>query len=204
MAKLPIRSQISLASATDVLIGTHAAAFTFILYMPPHGVVLEVRTTTDHHYSNLASYLGLTYVGIGRGMPHLQATFKVDVDLAMTVVENAVRRVTPLMAHARHQYPLPPVLPRQVDWPAAEGYTGPAKTLAGRLIGKATSLLRPQERRKPEVGGVHRLKMAAVSGARTLPRPSQAKSKGNGVAKAKGSGILAKAMAKRNGHVVGR
>ena len=204
MAKLPIRSQISLASATDVLIGTHAAAFTFILYMPPHGVVLEVRTTTDHHYSNLASYLGLTYVGIGRGMPHLQATFKVDVDLAMTVVENAVRRVTPLMAHARHQYPLPPVSPRQVDWPAAEGYTGPTKTLAGRLIGKATSLLRPQERRKPEVGGVHRLKMAAASGARTLPRPSQAKSKGNGVAKAKGSGILAKAMAKRNGHVVGR
>jgi hypothetical protein len=59
MAKLPIRSQIALASATDVLVGVHGAPFTFLMYMPPHGKVLEVRTRTDYHYLNLASYLGL-------------------------------------------------------------------------------------------------------------------------------------------------
>ena len=69
-ATLPMAKQIALASSTDVMVGTHGASFTFMIYMPPHGVIVEVETKTDWHFFNMARYLGLSHRRIGQRIDH--------------------------------------------------------------------------------------------------------------------------------------
>ncbi|KOO31795.1 hypothetical protein Ctob_015586 [Chrysochromulina tobinii] len=47
MATLPVHEQVGIASATDVLIGTHGAPFTWMIYMPSHAYVLEMISKTS-------------------------------------------------------------------------------------------------------------------------------------------------------------
>ena len=53
LAPMPIAMQLALATRTDVLVGTHSAALTYLLYLPPHACIVEFATVTDFHYDNL-------------------------------------------------------------------------------------------------------------------------------------------------------
>ena len=126
MAALSILEQVALASGTDVLVGTHGAPFAFMIYMPSHAHVLEVKTATDFHYSNLASYLGISYVPLASsgshpstlsfmkgkgavqggprlkraGIQHKVASFSIDVPSSIESVDAAVKRASVSLSRA--------------------------------------------------------------------------------------------------------
>ena len=126
MAALPVHEQVGIASATDVLIGTHGAPFTWMIYMPSHAHVLEVRTSTDFHYKNMASYLGLKYVSLSAAgaefISHTTRRFTVDVPRVLAEIETAVNHTSGSVRQAlqsgwaRQAHPPAPLWPRQVEW----------------------------------------------------------------------------------------
>lgn len=130
MATLPLHEQVGTASATDVLIGTHGAPFTWMIYMPSHAHVLEVRTSTDFHYKNMASYLGLKYVSLsaagGEFISHTTRRFTVDVPRVLAEIETALNHTSGSVRKAlqsgwaRQAHPPAPLWPRQVEWQPAE------------------------------------------------------------------------------------
>lgn len=118
MSKLPIATQIALASATDVLVGTHSAAMTYLLYMPPHGCLVEFATPTDFHYDNLAQYAGICHIRfVPLGLTHHVLSYVIDVDHALRHVTQALRRVTPHLRKGLTPPSLPPTSPRNITWP---------------------------------------------------------------------------------------
>ena len=119
-ASMPVAEQVSLASHTDVMVGTHGSSFTFMIYMPPHGVILEVVTRTDWHHSNTASYLGLTHKQLtSLTLQHMAKSYVLDVDEAIRGVAAAVDQVTPHVRRGPVPHAAPaPLSPRSNPWPA--------------------------------------------------------------------------------------
>ena len=125
LATLPITTQVAMATATDVLVGTHSAALTFLLYLPPHACVVEFPTQTDFHYDNLASYIGRCHLRYGNSktqyMKHNAASWAVNVSLAVSSVQAALRSVAPsaeLFRQRGFALPnLPARMPRSLSWP---------------------------------------------------------------------------------------
>lgn len=117
-ATLPVERQVALASSTDVMVGTHGSSFTFMIYMPSHGVILEVATRTDYHHANTARYLGLAYRQIGDLIDHHQKSYVLDIRSALRHVREAVVRVAPDVRRGPVPYAAPaPVSPRTNPWP---------------------------------------------------------------------------------------
>jgi len=124
-AALPIAGQMALATATDVLVGTHSAALTFLIYLPPHACVVEFATNDDWHYDNLALYAGICHFrGSGRAghsiIEHNADTIRLDVRPVLGALQTALDRVGPHVHDGVQAVELPPVLPREVEWPTVK------------------------------------------------------------------------------------
>lgn len=138
-ATLPMAKQIALASSTDVMVGTHGASFTFMIYMPPHGVIVEVETKTDRHFFNMARYLGLSHRRIGQRIDHHASSYVLDVREAVQSVAKAVDDVTPHVRRGPLPYAAPAaVSPRSIPW-APPG--GSVKISTGKHATKARESL---------------------------------------------------------------
>ena len=120
---MPIAQQLELATNTDVLVGTHSAAFTFLLYLPPSAHVVEFATVTDWHYDNLASYAGIAKTRVTSKLRHHDASYTIPLDAAMDRVMEAAAAVHAQQSKAARaatptqEPPLPPLQPRHVPWP---------------------------------------------------------------------------------------
>ena len=79
---------------TRVAVGSHGAALTWELYLPPHAYVLEFGTGSDFHYANLARYAGLLYRMLP-GPAHNAPSFVANLDLAEGAVRTALDVVAP-------------------------------------------------------------------------------------------------------------
>ena len=118
LTRLPIAAQLRLITSTDVLTGTHAAGFTFLIYLPPHARVVEFASHTDFHYDNLASYVGISKVRLP-SMAHHQPSYTLDIPQAIKAIRDAVGQVHDdfrsgtVVGEPRH----PPTEPRVIDWP---------------------------------------------------------------------------------------
>ena len=138
-ATLPMAEQIALASSTDVMVGTHGASFTFMIYMPPHGVIVEVETKTDWRFFNMARYLGLSHRRIGQRIDHHASSYVLDVREAVQSVAKAVDDVTPHVRRGPLPYAAPAaVSPRSIPW-APPG--GGVKISTGKHATKARESL---------------------------------------------------------------
>ena len=77
--------QIKLARETDILLGTHGAALTTVLYMIPQSKLIEIGHPTRHanyHFQNIASFVGVEY-----------AWFDGDDQLSSSHLENILNGV---------------------------------------------------------------------------------------------------------------
>ncbi|KAL1530911.1 hypothetical protein AB1Y20_001802 [Prymnesium parvum] len=118
MAELPIAAQIAVATATDVLVGTHSAAFTFLLYLPPHACIVEFCTPSDFHYDNLALYTGRCHIRmLNRALYHDAPSYELDVPRARREIRRALDRVGAYVRNGISIPPLPPTSPRDIPWP---------------------------------------------------------------------------------------
>ena len=77
-------------------VGSHGAALTWELYLPPHAYVLEFGTASDYHYANLARYVGLLYRMLP-GPAHTAPSFFANLDLTEGAVRTALDVVAPHM-----------------------------------------------------------------------------------------------------------
>lgn len=122
-AAMPVAKQLERAATTDVLVGVHAAALLFLIYLPPHASIIEFASTTDCHYLNLASYMGLTHVRL-RGPGHFTEQYRVDLMEAERAVQTEVRRAAEYLSGRRpgsqglrlEEPPRPATWPREVPW----------------------------------------------------------------------------------------
>ena len=62
---LPMKEQLQLVTATDVLLGMHGAGLSHTLFLPPHGGLLEFYPTywpqANRHFRAMATWRGLHY-----------------------------------------------------------------------------------------------------------------------------------------------
>ncbi len=70
---------------TDILVGVHGAGLTHVVFLPPHGFLLELRAG-ENHFKNLAGYAGRGYFDSGY-------TPQVDVTSLVSQVRSLVGRV---------------------------------------------------------------------------------------------------------------
>jgi hypothetical protein len=88
-AAMSAREQVEMASRSRVLVGTHSAAFTLLLYMQRPAAVLELSTPTDYHYKNMAGYLGIRHYEV-LSVSHKQPRFVADIPKVQSTFQYAL------------------------------------------------------------------------------------------------------------------
>ncbi len=71
-SKLPFEQQVAQVAASDVLAGPHGAGMTHLLFLPDWACVVELfidGSENNIHFTNMASWRGLTYSGTVIGNP---------------------------------------------------------------------------------------------------------------------------------------
>ena len=145
-AELPVARQLKLVTRTDVLVGTHAAAFVYLLYLPPRATIVEFASANDWHYDNLAQYMGIKKVRFVQ-MTHFKP-YRLNVEQALHHVNAAVSAAwAALRAQTAHEdAPIPSLQPRGIAWPipVIQAPPAPAHSVAGPLRPRVWRLRRGQ------------------------------------------------------------
>ena len=77
--RLSVKQQLDLVASSDMLIGTHGAALTWLVALPPHATVVELSANKPH-YKHWAKALNVSYKSVRTGIQWGTQSYSIDIE----------------------------------------------------------------------------------------------------------------------------
>jgi len=78
---LTVKTQLEMIAASQMLIGTHGGALTWLLALPPDGIVVEL-SANEPHYRHWARALGVPYKSVNTGIAWATQSYAIKIEAA--------------------------------------------------------------------------------------------------------------------------